>query len=370
MKNRVAIIGSDLSRELFNKNKSNFEVVLYRRELSFISLMAKAIDYDFNQLNKEMSFLKTEQILNELDKETLNSLIAIQPDLLILDFYSDVFYGVVQTQEGSFLTNSIENMEKAYSFSNIKIRRVLNSNHSVQEFIHYSSLWCKAFNLFIKFVQKYLPDTLILVNTVEFFKEAESKSNMGQVWQRFNEYAQKKGISIINHNLKEISQYLKKERGEISENSLKYNLIRNATFSEGKKYWRDDSGEYFVKNGILEIKRTSMEGFTIFHSSPIQIPNREQIVQRFEISMEVWVENLFTLHLNDAFFYVWTYDDKVNRKLQEVKIYSSKLENLSSGKWKHIKIELSCQGKYLELGPHMVGAGNFRYRNISLTLKN
>ena len=47
-----------------------------------------------------------------------------------------------------------------------------------------------------------------------------------------------------------------------------------------------------------------------------------------------------------AFFYVWTYDDKVSRELREVKIYSSKLENLSSRKWKHIKIELYCKGRY------------------------
>ena len=369
MKNRVAIIGSELSRELFDKNRSNFEVVLYRKDLSLISLMAQAVDYDFNQLDKKISFEKTEQILNELDKETLSSLIAVQPDLLLLDFYSDVFHGVVETQDQSFLTNSFENMAEVYSFSNIKIKRVLNSNHSVQEFINYSSLWCKAFNLFIEFVQKYLPSTVILVNTVEFFKERDSKSNMSQVWQRFNEYAQKKGIPIVSHSLTAVSQYVRKEKAEISDASLQYNLITNASFSAGKKYWRDDSGEYFVDHGVLEIKRTSMEGFTIFHSLPVQIPNGEHVAQKFEISMEVWVENLFSLHLNDAFFYVWTYDDRVNRELKEVKIYSSKLENLSSGKWKHIKIELYCKGRYLELGPHMVGAGHFRYRNLSLTLK-
>ncbi|TNU80944.1 DUF6270 domain-containing protein [Lactococcus lactis] len=369
MKNRVAIIGSDLSRELFDKSKPNFEVVLYRKNLSLISLMAKAVDYNFNQLDKEISFEKAEQILDELDKETLCSLIATQPDILLLDFYSDIFHGVVETQDQSFLTNSFQNIAEVYSFSHIKIKRVLNSNHSIQEFINYSSLWCKALNLFIEFVQKYLPKTVILINTVEFSKETSFKSNMSQVWQRFNEYAQKKGISIVSHGLAEVSQYLREEKGEISEASLKYNLIRNASFSEGKTYWRDDSNEYFVENGILEIERTSMDGFSILHSSPIQISNSEQRVQKFEISMEVWVENLFSLHLNDAFFYVWTYDDKVSRELQEVKIYSSKLENLSSGKWKHIKIELYCKGRYLELGPHMVGAGHFRYRNLSLTLK-
>ena len=341
MKNRVAIIGSDLSRELFDKSKSNFEVVLYRKNLSLISLMAKAVDYNFNQLDKEISFEKAEQILNELDKETLSSLIVAQPDLLLLDFYSDVFHGVVETQDQSFLTNSFENMAEVYSFSHIKIKRILNSNHSVQEFINYSSLWCKAFNLFIEFVQKYLPNTVILINSIEFFKEIEFNSNMSQVWQRFNEYAQKKGLPVI-HDSTEISQYLRKEETGISEASLKYNLIRNASFSEGKKYWRDDSNEYFVKNGILEIERTSMDGFSILHSSPIQISNSDQKAQKLEISVEVWVENLFSLHLNDAFFYVWTYDDKVSRELQEVKIYSSKLENLSSGKWKHIKIELYC----------------------------
>lgn len=368
MKNRVAIIGSDLSRELFDKSKSNFEVVLYRKNLSLISLMAKAVDYNFNQLDKEISFEKAEQILNELDKETLSSLIVAQPDLLLLDFYSDVFHGVVETQDQSFLTNSFENMAEVYSFSHIKIKRILNSNHSVQEFINYSSLWCKAFNLFIEFVQKYLPNTVILINSIEFSKEIGFNSNMSQVWQRFNEYAQKKGLPVI-HDSTEISQYLRKEETGISEASLKYNLIRNASFSEGKKYWRDDSNEYFVKNGILEIERTSMDGFSILHSSPIQISNSDQKAQKLEISVEVWVENLFSLHLNDAFFYVWTYDDKVSRELQEVKIYSSKLENLSSGKWKHIKIELYCKGRYLELGPHMVGAGHFRYRNLSLTLK-
>ena len=368
MKNRVAIIGSDLSRELFDKSKSNFEVVLYRKNLSLISLMAKAVDYNFNQLDKEISFEKAEQILDELDKETLSSLIVAQPDLLLLDFYSDVFRGVVETQDQSFLTNSFENMAEVYSFSHIKIKRILNSNHSVQEFINYSSLWCKAFNLSIEFDQKYLPNTVILINSIEFFKEIGFNSNMSQVWQRFNEYAHKKGLPVI-HDSTEISQYLRKKETEISEASLKYNLIRNASFSEGKKYWRDDSNEYFVENGILEIERTSMDGFTILHSSPIQIPNCEYVTQKFEISMEVWVENLFSLHLNDAFFYVWTYDDKVSRELREVKIYSSKLENLSSRKWKHIKIELYCKGRYLELGPHMVGAGHFRYRNLSLTLK-
>ena len=85
-----------------------------------------------------------------------------------------------------------------------------------------------------------------------------------------------------------------------------------------------------------------MEGFTILHSSPVQISNDENSVHKFVLSMEVWVENLFALHLNDAFFYVWTYDDKVTRNIKESKIYSAKLENLSSGKWKHINIELKC----------------------------
>lgn len=49
MKNRVAIIGSYLSRELFDKNKQKseeeFEIVLYRKNLSFISLMWTNVKY-------------------------------------------------------------------------------------------------------------------------------------------------------------------------------------------------------------------------------------------------------------------------------------------------------------------------------------
>lgn len=392
MKNRVAIIGSYLSRELFDKNKQKseeeFEIVLYRKNLSFISLMSKAIEYDYKKLDTKLKVDNVQQMLDELDKDTLSALIAVQPDILILDFYGDVFNGVIETQEGSFLTNSFKDVTGAYLLSDVKIKRQMSSNRSVQEFLDYSSIWCQAFDSFVEFIQRFLPETLVLVNTINFIEETKRKNNVSQVWLRFNEYAQKKGIPVINDSFLELYQHIfgnfkinqlelfsqaknKIEKTKkISETSLTYNLINNADFSEGKKYWQDDSGEYFVKNGILEINRQTMEGFTILHSAPIQISNDGNSVHKFELSMEVWVENLFALHLNDAFFYIWTYDDKVTREIKETKIYSSKLENLSSGKWKHINIELKCKGKYLELGPHMVGAGHFRYRNLSLSLKD
>ncbi|ADJ60595.1 DUF6270 domain-containing protein [Lactococcus cremoris] len=392
MKNRVAIIGSYLSRELFDKNKQKseeeFEIVLYRKNLSFISLMSKAIEYDYKKLDTKLKVDNVQQMLDELDKDTLSALIAVQPDILILDFYGDVFNGVIETQEGSFLTNSFKDVTGAYLLSDVKIKRQMSSNRSVQEFLDYSSIWCQTFDSFVEFIQRFLPETLVLVNTINFIEETKRKNNVSQVWLRFNEYAQKKGIPVINDSLLELYQHIfgnfkinqlelfsqaknKIEKTKkISETSLTYNLINNADFSEGKKYWQDDSGEYFVKNGILEINRQTMEGFTILHSAPIQISNDGNSVHKFELSMEVWVENLFALHLNDAFFYIWTYDDKVTREIKETKIYSSKLENLSSGKWKHINIELKCKGKYLELGPHMVGAGHFRYRNLSLSLKD
>ncbi|MHA3998427.1 DUF6270 domain-containing protein [Lactococcus cremoris] len=392
MKNRVAIIGSYLSRELFDKNKQKseeeFEIVLYRKNLSFISLMSKAIEYDYKKLDTKLKVDNVQQMSDELDKDTLSALIAVQPDILILDFYGDVFNGVIETQEGSFLTNSFKDVTGAYLLSDVKIKRQMSSNRSVQEFLDYSSIWCQAFDSFVEFIQRFLPETLVLVNTINFIEETKRKNNVSQVWLRFNEYAQKKGIPVINDSLLELYQHIfgnfkinqlelfsqaknKIEKTKkISETSLTYNLINNADFSEGKKYWQDDSGEYFVKNGILEINRQTMEGFTILHSAPIQISNDGNSVHKFELSMEVWVENLFALHLNDAFFYIWTYDDKVTREIKETKIYSSKLENLSSGKWKHINIELKCKGKYLELGPHMVGAGHFRYRNLSLSLKD
>lgn len=89
MKNRVAIIGSYLSRELFDKNKQKseeeFEIVLYRKNLSFISLMSKAIEYDYKKLDTKLKVDNVQQMLDELDKDTLSALIAVQPDILILD---------------------------------------------------------------------------------------------------------------------------------------------------------------------------------------------------------------------------------------------------------------------------------------------
>ncbi|KZK52925.1 putative major teichoic acid biosynthesis protein C [Lactococcus cremoris] len=289
MKNRVAIIGSYLSRELFDKNKQKseeeFEIVLYRKNLSFISLMSKAIEYDYKKLDTKLKVDNVQQMLDELDKDTLSALIAVQPDILILDFYGDVFNGVIETQEGSFLTNSFKDVTGAYLLSDVKIKRQMSSNRSVQEFLDYSSIWCQTFDSFVEFIQRFLPETLVLVNTINFIEETKRKNNVSQVWLRFNEYAQKKGIPVINDSLLELYQHIfgnfkinqlelfsqaknKIEKTKkISETSLTYNLINNADFSEGKKYWQDDSGEYFVKNGILEINRQTMEGFTILHSA-------------------------------------------------------------------------------------------------------
>ncbi|MDN6030629.1 MAG: DUF6270 domain-containing protein, partial [Lactococcus plantarum] len=165
MKKRVAIIGSNLSRELFDKNKQkseeDFEIVLYRKNLSFISLMSKAVEYDYRKLDKELSLDDARQMLDELDKDSLSALIAVQPDILILDFYGDVFNGVIETQEGSFLTNSFKKLKGAYPLSDIKIKRQMSSNQSVQEFLAYSSIWCQSLNRFIEFTQRFLPKTLV-----------------------------------------------------------------------------------------------------------------------------------------------------------------------------------------------------------------
>lgn len=263
MKNRVAIIGSYLSRELFDKNKQKseeeFEIVLYRKNLSFISLMSKAIEYDYKKLDTKLKVDNVQQMLDELDKDTLSALIAVQPDILILDFYGDVFNGVIETQEGSFLTNSFKDVTGAYLLSDVKIKRQMSSNRSVQEFLDYSSIWCQAFDSFVEFIQRFLPETLVLVNTINFIEETKRKNNVSQVWLRFNEYAQKKGIPVINDSLLELYQHIfgnfkinqlelfsqaknKIEKTKkISETSLTYNLINNADFSEGKKYWQDDS---------------------------------------------------------------------------------------------------------------------------------
>ncbi|MEE8882388.1 MAG: DUF6270 domain-containing protein, partial [Lactococcus cremoris] len=172
MKNRVAIIGSYLSRELFDKNKQKseeeFEIVLYRKNLSFISLMSKAIEYDYKKLDTKLKVDNVQQMLDELDKDTLSALIAVQPDILILDFYGDVFNGVIETQEGSFLTNSFKDVTGAYLLSDVKIKRQMSSNRSVQEFLDYSSIWCQAFDSFVEFIQRFLPETLVLINTINF----------------------------------------------------------------------------------------------------------------------------------------------------------------------------------------------------------
>ncbi len=95
----VSILGSCVSRDIFNRKfisnyREYFNLKSYGHQPSIISIMSSPIPYKEDDLiGKGKSVLDRPHFKSELEKNYLTTLQINQPDLLILDFYSDVMYG-------------------------------------------------------------------------------------------------------------------------------------------------------------------------------------------------------------------------------------------------------------------------------------
>ncbi|GFH39808.1 DUF6270 domain-containing protein [Lactococcus insecticola] len=423
MKKRMVVIGSQVSTGLIENEKASFlfDLVDVQSDVSIISLMSEVIDYDHKKINSNQSLLDRSQLLSELNKDGLNNLIAVQPDIIMLDFAADIYWGVIQTESGSYLTN----IEKRYSedtvFESIKIADEL---HVTSDYDNYSALWIASFDRFMGFVQTYLPGTQVIINKSKFslqlkseltgnIYEAANKKTLdiyNKIWNLFDDYA----ISEFNViGIEEIPRFTNYEESseavdyfafdkdyysslldklvniaypnlnlaissDLSEESLSdvetshikvnkasqnWNLVRNSDFLDGLDFWEDVTGEYLVKDGLLEINRKSKSS-TKLESAPIAIANT-----MYRLAFDVWVEDVFDLPGNDLIFFARTFPDKVSNDpkfIIDSLGFHAKKENLTSGKWRHLEIDLKAEGNYIRIGSLLRGNAHIKYKNIGL----
>ncbi|PTE32517.1 DUF6270 domain-containing protein, partial [Staphylococcus equorum] len=102
----LSIIGSCITRDVFNSKhvtnwKSNYEVLSYQSQITFPSLMSRPIEYDKKHAEyKNMDDFSINQIQTEMNKSILNELIENQPEYILIDFYGDLFFGIVKDING------------------------------------------------------------------------------------------------------------------------------------------------------------------------------------------------------------------------------------------------------------------------------
>lgn len=141
-----------------------------------------------------------------------------------------------------------------------------------------------------------------------------------------------------------------------------YNLL----FSDGLKKEREFLPVVFHEvHDVLVYQNSVSINYPYFYQmSQIKIDKHDKYI----LSFDVKVEDVFSFSENDAFFNISMFDERTELNLLagNNRYFSMNFENLTSGKWKHIEKELNFENDYVVYGPFLVGQGKAEFREIKL----
>lgn len=167
---KVGVIGSCVTRDNFNSRvasqwQSRYELTGHFYQMSFISLFSKPINIDketFSDLDVHSRICT----IRDFTKEYLTELKVNPPDLLIIDFRTDVRFPIVEYGDSYFTDNSWKIGHSSFYRTFINCKRV-SIRHNNEDYI---KLFEKACFKFKKFSDKYLPNTRIILNSTRAVK--------------------------------------------------------------------------------------------------------------------------------------------------------------------------------------------------------
>lgn len=292
-KYHISIVGSCVLRDIFNSNfvkdYSKFFIVdSYFARTTIPSIVGKPIPYDINILEKDFNALYFEYNYTECAKCMLSILENNQSDFILLDFYADAYYGTYQYDD-SFVKGSLWALKKSKAIDTTKISNFYNFANSPEE---YFDIWCKAFDLFMKYAKARFPKSKLVINGISASNQITNEiggkvisiqnpavdvEKLNAYWNRLNTYCEEKyKIPVIRYDknytldpkyryglktelvhfhinyykdaFKKILNVCKKNDYFCNSYIPNNNLIRNSNFINGKKFWSFSNSEWSVKN--------------------------------------------------------------------------------------------------------------------------
>ncbi|TDK62176.1 hypothetical protein E2K98_08920 [Bacillus salipaludis] len=192
-KKGISIIGSCVSRDNFNRHfnedyKKDYEMFKLQNQTSIISLVSKPITYNTNEINN-IGDWEAEQLCTELDKSFFRNLNFRENDFIILDFFSDVYFGVINF-DGMYITNNYWVLQKTNLYKRLSSYPKLNI---INNFDAYFELWRRSIHEFFRRVSIILPHSKIILHKARFT----------------DSYIKDDGSVALFNNAKEVSKYNK-----------------------------------------------------------------------------------------------------------------------------------------------------------------
>ncbi len=164
----VGILGSCLTRDCFNSKfnpdyKRWFAPGVSANQTSLISLMSDPIDAEWSPLGK-MSDYDRWNVNDDLSKGFLPAITAAAPDLLLIDLFADIHFGVVQVDGGPMLTDNRWKVQKTDWYAERSAAGALRVIDIFDHHDEFMELWRDAVRRLALFLARNLPDTTLVVN--------------------------------------------------------------------------------------------------------------------------------------------------------------------------------------------------------------
>ena len=407
MKKKVFLLGSSqFLQPIKLEETSNFyAIVATKLDMSLVSFMSSPINYDRQKFLLGKDKKLNSQLISEYEKDGLNDLIASNPDVLILDFFSDVKYGVVENIIGNFITNNNKKYVINPSFQGLKMSRAF---HPLYEYDTYVKLWTGALAELMVFLKTYLPETKVVLNGgQEALKLSIIEGDLNNadflmmVLNELNQFASETySLPIISGEMNQIDfatqltqliypdyennhvnelAVLPTVSNESSSNKVyHWNLIRNPKFEREAEFWTnvgdisfdDDYIKLVDGELILHGERDKNALFSLL-SAPINIGASPENPVELELSYDVFADDVFAIEIyRDYIFIGRGFEDNLsvsnNDAVQKIYEHQAKLLNLTSGKWKKINKIITVTAPFLRVGPFVMGNTTLKWRNFSL----
>jgi hypothetical protein len=166
---QVAILGSCISRDVFNTRfnpgyKEIWNCALMQNQSSLISIMSPAFPIPEEQLGDEMTDYAKLQVRNDTSRVFLEKLVELRPDYLIVDFFGDIHFGVLEVAEGQYVTNNRWMLHKTRWYADRKASGDLRPLRIEDDTEAYLALWKDALEKLAGFLREHLPETRVIVH--------------------------------------------------------------------------------------------------------------------------------------------------------------------------------------------------------------
>ncbi len=387
--------------------------------------MEKYIPYNFKGFKGADDDYAKEHLMSELEKDGLINLIATNPNLLIIDFYPDVHFGISYTQN-SIVTNKCWRYKRVEAFKEIGIKRDL---HPLQNFDEYFHLWAASLEKFIEFTNMYLPNTKIYITNAKFsniyledgrdilLEVPYDIEQRNIVWDKLNMHAIEKfnlkeidmnrgyllspehihGIDPLHYekkyysdfvlnffnqvfslnvqsisDLEELNKYdLIKQFYENSENLIAepMNLIPRNDFD----YWKTNNEDEFLLSSnevSICISTDTKPQYRQLQSPAIEVSCNKKSDIRYKLSFDILIENVEELNQNnDGIFLIRSHNSKFalwHKDAVSSQVIYAKDVNIKSKTKQHVEVIIEPNARFLRLGPYLAQNGSIKWSNISL----